>query len=98
MKKIIVLLTCILLLSAYSRIVVRADEDYCDSPNWGVPQINQNEQNIGEFSSAESVWDEERDENIYENYGSNKSPTFLSRENIEPDDDDSVDSEMYDPD
>lgn len=94
MKKIVLLIICLFLF--YSQAPARADDDSFDDSNWGVQPINKNEHPTDKTPSAEKVWNNLRDEKIYENYGSDKSPAFLNRENINPSDDDSGDSNTYD--
>lgn len=46
--------------------------------------------------SEEQVWNNEESQNIEENYGSDKSPYFINRDNITPDDtDDCIDPYSY---
>lgn len=58
-----------------------ADESAYDNSNWGVHPLSDKEQKSKETSSSEKIWNEEQDEMIYENYGSEESPAFLNREN-----------------
>lgn len=55
---------------------------FANDSNWGVQPLNKTQQNAGEAS--EKVWNRENNENIYENYGSEESPAFLNRENVDP--------------
>lgn len=52
-----------------------------DASNWGIqqPEVKQipNE-------ASEKTWEKEQNEKLYENYGSQDSPGFLNREDIDP--------------
>ena len=97
MKKNILVFIFVLLMSVCSSIMVKAD-NYRGNQNNCVQSVNKNWQNTDETSPDESVWDKEREENIYDNYGSEQSPTFLNRENIETDENPQGDSDSYAPD
>lgn len=75
MKKIIFLVFFIFLFIS----PVIADNN---SSNWGVQPLNVNPQNGSEAS--ERVWNRENNENVYENYGSEESPAFLNRDDVDP--------------
>lgn len=67
-----------------------------DNSNWGVPAPPSG-QFPGNPSPSQNVWDEERNNIIEKNYGSETSPAYLNREKINPyedgNDSDSTDSE-----
>lgn len=54
--------------------------------NWGIQQ-QQNSSNQCN-SIEEKVWQREYDRALYEEYGSDQSPAFLNRENIDSDETD----------
>lgn len=64
---------------------VFADDSQTNSTNWGI-QPKQKTQPAGEPS--EYVWDKEEEEYIYDNYGSEYSPAFLNRQNMNPNESD----------
>jgi len=69
---------------------VSADESALDTSNWGVqsrPQASCDYDEYyedGDTSPSEDTWNGEHDNKIYEKYGSEESPAFLNRENINP--------------
>lgn len=63
---------------------VLASDSSVDDSNWGVYPQNRDEENAEETSSAEDIWNYERSDLIYNNYGSDQSPAFSNRENINP--------------
>lgn len=82
MKKIFLLTACLL----FTSFQVFADCTTIDNPNWGIQPASKNFQ---KQSPLQKALDEQRDQAIYENYGSEQSPAFLNRENIDPQDSDS---------
>lgn len=52
-----------------------------DDSNWGIqpPSTKQ-----VPSQASQKVWENEQSEKLYENYGSQDSPAFLNRENIDP--------------
>lgn len=82
MKKIILFFICLIVFSFFYPAF--ADETNFDNSNWGIQPVNQDEQQAKETSPLEKIWNKEQDENIYDNYGSEESPAFLDRENIDP--------------
>ncbi len=58
-----------------------ADVPNNDDTNWGIVKTKNQEASTGE--AEESVWDNERDNYIYENYGTDSSSSFLNRSNID---------------
>lgn len=87
MKKMFFIVISLLLCSVFNGIF--ADEAAPDNSNWGVPPMSQNEQVIDENTTpSENTWNDEHDLKIYNNYGSEKSPAFLNRENINPNESD----------
>ena len=79
MKQLFFLVLCLFLFLSIS--LAFADDAPCDNSNWGIQPQKQSPQKL---SAAEKTWDEEEYEYIYENYGSQESPAFLNRENINP--------------
>ncbi|MDD3436170.1 MAG: hypothetical protein PHC64_03350 [Candidatus Gastranaerophilales bacterium] len=78
MDKIILILSLFLFLI----LPVFADDDcYCDYSNWGITPSLQGQESSQEPS--EQTWENMRNETIDENYGSEYSPSFLNRENID---------------
>lgn len=83
MKKVFLPLICLSLM----HVPVYADDSPASASNWGI----QTNPNYTKISPAQKVWDAQRDEIIDERYGSDESPAFLNRENIDP-----VDSDLED--
>lgn len=65
-----------------------------NSSNWGIQPLNKSQQNGSE--AAEKVWNRENNETIDENYGSEESPAFLNREDVDPATSDFNESYDYD--
>lgn len=82
MKKLILLFICIV--PTVICYPVFAAEAAPDDSNWGIQPVTKDWQRAQQTSSSEKAWDEEVNEKIYENYGSEASPAFLNRENINP--------------
>lgn len=78
MKKFILLLF-LLFLIAFTNVFCYASDD--NDSNWGVPLDSQDRKQAGEAS--ESTWNNEKNGIIYEDYGSNQSPSFLNIENTD---------------
>lgn len=74
MKKVFLPFICLTLLY----IPVYADDSPADSSNWGI-QANQH---YSKPSPSQKVWDAQRDQIIDEKFGSDESPAFLNRENM----------------
>lgn len=55
---------------------------FADDSNWGIQQ--QPNVNPAPSQNSQKVWEKEQNEKLYENYGSQDSPAFLNRENIDP--------------
>lgn len=53
-----------------------------DNSNWGVQSPSSVKHSSEEAS--QKVWEKEQNENLYENYGSQDSPSFLNREGVDP--------------
>lgn len=77
MKKVFLSITYLFLFSA----CVFADDSTVDNPNWGIQPASKDVQSL---SPSQKVWDAERDQIIDKNYGSDQSPAFLNRENVDP--------------
>lgn len=77
MNKVILLIMCFCLIS----YPVFADDAPADNSNWGVQPAYQD---ADDSSPSQDAWDRERDEIIDRKYGSEDSPAFLNRENINP--------------
>lgn len=58
-----------------------------DSSNWGVQSVPQDNQDNDE-SSAQDTWDRIHDQTIDKKYGSEDSPLFLNREEMNPNEQD----------
>ena len=70
---------------------VLGDDTAPNTSNWGVQPIPQNKLPIDKtFSPSENIWGNEQDDYIYNNYGSEESPAFLNRENINPNESDPI--------
>ena len=68
---------------------VFADDTAVDNSNWGIQSHSQSESGYGKpGSQSEDAWDAQQDDTIYNNYGSEESPAFLNRENINPNESD----------
>lgn len=80
MKKFVLLFICLFSFS----YPVFADEAAPDNSNWGIQPITADQQKAKETSASEKTWNQEVNETIYDNYGSDESPAFLNRENIDP--------------
>lgn len=55
---------------------------FADDSNWGIQPPSS--LNRGKEEASQKVWDWEKGEKIDEYYGSEESPDFLNRENIDP--------------
>lgn len=89
MRKLFLLLICLFLsflssLNFNFAFAAGKNNNYEDS-NFGIPPSNQDYQ---PSSASEEAWDRERDELIYQNYGSTESPSFQNTKNINPNEDD----------
>lgn len=73
MKKIILVLIAMLSFSC-----AFADDKTTDNTTFGTLQTNSTEE-------SEAIWDRERDDSIRKDYGSEFSPAFSNRENIDID-------------
>lgn len=82
MKIFILLFSCLSLFALFYPAF--ADEAAPDNSNWGIQPLTEDQQKTKVISSEEKIWNKEQDKNIYENYGSEESPAFLNRENINP--------------
>lgn len=63
------------------------DDAPADDSNWGVQPVPQPTQDTG-GSAEQDAWKREHDEIIYQKYGSEDSPSFLNRENMNPNESD----------
>lgn len=73
---------CILSLFAFC-ILHFAVSSVSAEENWGV-QSTSSPVKQGAEEASQKVWDKEENEKIHENYGSEESPGFLNREDIDP--------------
>lgn len=82
MKKIILLFICLLL----SLCSVFADDNPLDNSNWGVQPLPTRRYNTetNDVPTPEEIWDRQRDQIIEGRYGSDDSPSFLNRGNMNP--------------
>lgn len=69
---------CILLLFAFCTLHFAS---FADDSNWG---IQPPPANSAPSQTSEKIWEREQAEKLNENYGSDQSPAFLNRENIDP--------------
>lgn len=90
MKKVFLLFICL----TFLYIPVYADDSPADGSNWGI----QTNQHYSKTSPSQKVWDTQRDQIIDEKFGSDTSPAFLNRENIDPRDSDFEDNYDYEDD
>lgn len=92
MKKFILSSVCLLIFSMFS--CAFADETSISNSNCNMRPKQQTNTAYGE--SEEQVWNNEEEQNTEENYGSDKSPYFINRNNTVPDDtDDCIDPYSY---
>ena len=56
--------------------------------NWGVEPIIMNKPNKNNTENSEKTWQGEHDEVIFDHYGSDQSPSFLNREDMNPNESD----------
>ena len=80
MKKLFSLILFFVFCSIFTSPVF-ADGSVYNGSNWGVPYYSQDDEQSGE--AEEQVWQDELDESNYENYGSDDSPAYLNRQNID---------------
>ena len=59
-----------------------ANDISANDSNWGIQSPIEKQQK--EAETSEKVWEKEQSGKLYENYGSQDSPAFLNRENIDP--------------
>jgi len=78
MKKLFNLIICLSLFLFTS--CAFGDDAPSDDSNWGVQPQKQSPK----IAPSEKTWNEEQDETIYDNYGSEESPAYLNRENMNP--------------
>lgn len=83
MKKFAFLIIFILAFS-YMHHALADDVNPTSDPNWGVPSENENTHNDDYSKSGEDEWDKIYDQTIYNKYGSDQSPAFLNRDNMNP--------------
>lgn len=83
MKKSVFLIICIFLFSAPTF----SDGVSSDNSNWGIQPPSANTQNDN-TSDEEDEWNRIHDEVIYKKYGSEESPSFLNREEMNPNESD----------
>jgi uncharacterized protein YxeA len=77
MKKFLCCLVLILFISP-----ALANDITTNDSNWGIQSPIEKQQK--EAETSEKIWDKEQNQKLYENYGSQDSPAFLNRENIDP--------------
>lgn len=83
MKKIILLIICLSLISLFYPVF--ADDAPLDNSNWGVqPPPTRYDKGTNTAPTSEEVWDKQREQLIEGRYGSDESPSFLNRENMNP--------------
>lgn len=88
MKNFALLFACLLTFSIFSYAI--AEEEIPNDPGWSIRPKQQINTIYGE--DEEQIWNNEEEQNIEKNYGSDKSPTFMNRNNSSPDyTDDNVD-------
>ena len=75
MNKLIILIAFVFFMPC----LVFASDAAVDNSNWGIPLKPQNRQTSGE--QEERVIDNEQNQAIYQNYGSEDSPAFLNSVN-----------------
>lgn len=78
MKKSVLFLICLFIFPLFH--FAQADVTGDDS-NWG---IQPTKSVPAPTEKSEQTWQDEHDEAIYDNYGSDQSPAFLNREKINP--------------
>lgn len=83
MKKFAFLIIFILAFS-YTHHAFADDVNPTSDPNWGVPSENENTHQADEDTPTEDEWDKIYDQTIYNKYGSDESPAYLNRENMNP--------------
>lgn len=76
------ILRYILLLFVFCMLHFAALPVLADDSNWGIQPSSQVKQPSSQ--AAEKTWEKEQNEKLYENYGSQDSPAFLNRENVDP--------------
>ncbi|MFA7659522.1 MAG: hypothetical protein WCY19_08825 [Candidatus Gastranaerophilaceae bacterium] len=87
MKEFILSVMCLFLFFLFHPAF--ADDDGTSSnSNWGIPPASKDEMSAQNSGSAEEAWSEEYNQTIYERYGSDESPAFNNRENINPNESD----------
>ena len=88
MKKIILLFIYITLFSLLCPVF--ADDAPLDNSNWGVQPLPTRRYNpqTNDVPTSEEVWDRQRDQIIEGRYGSDDSPSFLNRSNMNSNDTD----------
>lgn len=78
MKKFVLFLLLIMV----SSVNAFADDSALDSTNWGIsPHRQTNSDQPGE--AEEAVWEGERDEYIYNNYGEEDSSAYMNRSKVD---------------
>lgn len=82
MEKFILLLIYLFMFSLFYPAFADSEAP-SDNSNWGIPTAPSG-QLQGSPSPAQNVWDEERNNIIDKNYGSETSPAFLNRDKINP--------------
>lgn len=84
MKKIASFFVFLLAFSAFAF----ADEAPVDDSNWGIQPEKAQGQYLNDVSTPEETWNDTHDTIIFDKYGSEDSPAFLNRENINPNESD----------
>lgn len=84
MKKSALFLTFLFVFSAFPFFHYANAEISNDNTNWGIKTPEPDPPQSIKQEASEKVWQGEHDEVIYDNFGSDQSPAFLNRENINP--------------
>jgi len=85
MRKMFLLLICMFLFSPLG--FAQEESPYPDA-NPNVKQTDEDGEPIDTSAPAERIWQGEQYQNIQDEYGSNQSPSFEGRENINPNESD----------
>lgn len=88
MKKIILCIIVLIVASLFHLVNANAEVTN-DDKNWGIePVVLDKPSGTSNSEASEKTWQGEHDEAIYDNYGSDQSPAFLNRENMNPNESD----------